>query len=111
MGRCWTFLLKWLLIIGLSVLVFELCCDSLVEFVLFHSHDTKLNAKRRDQIVNYERSLIAWANIGQSLHTKNISIETIQERNDLQLIGGQIFFRHGARTPLKLLPNFEQVFQ
>ncbi|CAF4363016.1 unnamed protein product, partial [Adineta steineri] len=30
-------------------------------------------------------------------------------RDDLQLIGAQVFFRHGARTPLKLLPGLEEV--
>ena len=38
-----------------------------------------------------------------SIHEINIEIE------NLNLIGAQILFRHGARTPLKILPKLEEV--
>ncbi|CAF4706519.1 unnamed protein product, partial [Rotaria magnacalcarata] len=44
---------------------------------------------------NYEHSIIAWATHGQRLNNEKLSAESVQERNDLQLIGMQIFFRHG----------------
>ncbi|CAF1194659.1 unnamed protein product [Adineta ricciae] len=31
------------------------------------------------------------------------------KREDLKLVGAQIFFRHGARTPLNMLPNLDEV--
>ncbi|CAF3294283.1 unnamed protein product [Rotaria socialis] len=34
---------------------------------------------------------------------------TEDNRDKLKLIGAQIFFRHGARTPLNMLPNLDEV--
>ncbi|CAF3945895.1 unnamed protein product [Rotaria sp. Silwood1] len=34
---------------------------------------------------------------------------TKDNRDKLKLIGAQIFFRHGARTPLNMLPNLDEV--
>ncbi|CAF0756523.1 unnamed protein product [Adineta ricciae] len=36
-------------------------------------------------------------------------MERSKARSDLQLIGAQIIFRHGARTPLFLMPSLEEV--
>lgn len=37
------------------------------------------------------------------------SISSSNNREKLKLIGAQIFFRHGARTPFHLLPNLDEV--
>jgi hypothetical protein len=37
------------------------------------------------------------------------SISLSNNRENLKLIGAQIFFRHGARTPFHLLPNLDEV--
>jgi len=37
------------------------------------------------------------------------SISPSNNRDKLKLIGAQIFFRHGARTPFHLLPNLDEV--
>jgi hypothetical protein len=58
----------------------------------------------------YENTLTSWASTGQRLKSiDNKHIDT-KIRDDLQLIGGQIYFRHGARTPLNLLPGLEEVY-
>ncbi|CAF4609040.1 unnamed protein product [Rotaria sp. Silwood1] len=58
---------------------------------------------------SYDQSLLAWVATDQRLNNEKLSMESIQQRNDLQLIGAQIFFRHGARTPLHLLPSLQEV--
>jgi hypothetical protein len=59
---------------------------------------------------SYENTLTSWASTGQRLKSiDNKQIDT-KIRDDLQLIGGQIYFRHGARTPLNLLPGLEEVY-
>jgi hypothetical protein len=57
----------------------------------------------------YEKSLTSWASTGQrSESIPNKPIDT-KIRDDLQLIGAQVYFRHGARTPISLLPGLEEV--
>jgi hypothetical protein len=61
---------------------------------------------------NYANDLSSWASTGQRLGNVEKLGKTPmarQQRDDLQLIGAQIFFRHGARTPLRLLPGIEEV--
>ena len=60
--------------------------------------------------MSYEDFLTAWATTGQRSNDGKLSMKNIQTRNDLQLIGAQIVFRHGARTPLHLLPSLEEVY-
>lgn len=57
----------------------------------------------------YEHHLTSWASTGQRNDVEQRKIPSFNHRNDLQLIGAQIFFRHGARTPIHLLPSLEQV--
>jgi hypothetical protein len=57
----------------------------------------------------YENTLTSWASTGQRLDDKQTKSFEIKIRDDLQLIGAQIYFRHGARTPLILLPGLEEV--
>ena len=105
----WRFILKWLVFIGALIIVFKLCCDALVYTFLAASSSSILNVNQRNTDTNYEQSLIAWAETGQHLNNRKMSAKNIRIRNHLQLIGAQIFFRHGARTPLKLLPTLEEV--
>lgn len=61
---------------------------------------------------NYGNDLRSWASTGQRLgNVQKLGKTPVdrQSRDDLQLIGAQIFFRHGARTPLRLLPGLEEV--
>ncbi|UJR13380.1 hypothetical protein I4U23_000396 [Adineta vaga] len=57
----------------------------------------------------YENTLISWASTGQRSGLNSNREIDAKIRDDLQLIGTQIFFRHGARTPLHLLPGLEEV--
>jgi len=57
----------------------------------------------------YENTLTSWALTGQRLDDKQTKSFEMKIRDDLQLIGAQIYFRHGARTPLILLPGLEEV--
>ena len=55
--------------------------------------------------------LTSWASTGQRVRTQLERIQLIMKiREDLQLIGAHIYFRHGARTPLNLLPGLEEVY-
>lgn len=111
MRRTGRFLLKWFLMIGLFTFVFKLCCDSLVDIFISVSRSSITTMVDRHADSSYEQSLIAWAATGQQLKNDKLSTEGIKNRNDLQLIGAQVFFRHGARTPLNLLPNIEEVLK
>ncbi len=110
MRRNSIFILKWLTFLGVFVIVFQCICDGLVNiFLSVPTHsigDTKDNNFRD----SYEEFLITWAATGQRLKNEKLSMEKIQPRDDLELIGAQVVFRHGARTPLHLLPSLEQVF-
>ncbi|CAF4161885.1 unnamed protein product [Rotaria socialis] len=90
-------------------IAFKVCCDSLVDIFLSVSSTSLVNMEDRNADSNYEKSIIAWATHGQRLNNEKLSVGSAQERNDLQLIGMQIFFRHGARTPINLLPSLEEV--
>jgi hypothetical protein len=98
-------ILKWLIFLGICVIGFQSICDGLVNIFLSIpiGRDTKDNNF-------YEEFLINWATTGQRLTNEKFSMDKIQPRDDLQLIGAQVVFRHGARTPLHLLPNLEQVY-
>jgi hypothetical protein len=104
-------ILKWVLLTGALAILFKLCCDSLVDIFLSASRSSvvKMEGKKNSR-QSYEDLLIAWAVTGQQLHNEKLVMGNIKERNDLQLIGAQAFFRHGARTPLVLLPSLEEVF-
>jgi hypothetical protein len=92
---------KWSLLTGTSTILLKLCYET-----LFRS--TLLSSSR--SISTYENTLTSWASTGQRLKSiGNKQIDT-KIRDDLQLIGGQIYFRHGARTPLNLLPGLEEVY-
>jgi lysophosphatidic acid phosphatase type 6 len=64
--------------------------------------------------VTDDHPIVRWALTGQRVFCGNDGsmmnehIE-MQPRDDLQLIGAQIFFRHGARTPCHILPGLEEV--
>jgi len=45
----------------------------------------------------------------QSIPVTNNTNMEVKARDDLKLIGAQVFFRHGARTPVFLLPGLEEV--
>jgi len=103
MRRNYRSLLKWILLAGILAIFFKLCCDILVDISIGNIKDSTSD-------VSYESSLIAWAATDPRLKKRKFAMKYIKERNDLQLIGAQIFFRHGARTPLNLLPNLEEVY-
>lgn len=102
-------LLKWLLFAGTSAIVFKLCCDKVADFVLSINSSSLIDTDISDVIFSYEQSLIAWAETGQRAKPTKLTTKRIDPRDDLQLIGAQVFFRHGARTPLRLLPTLEEV--
>lgn len=110
MRRNFRLLCKWFLLTGTVALLFKLSCDSLVDLFLSSSSSSIINIKDTDSDANYEDSLIAWASTGQRLKNERFSPGNIPDRNDLQLIGAQICFRHGARTPINLLPSLEEVY-
>ncbi|CAF3878971.1 unnamed protein product, partial [Rotaria sp. Silwood1] len=64
--------------------------------------------------VTDDHPIACWALTGQRVFhgndgsMMNDHIE-MKPRDDLQLIGAQIFFRHGARTPVNLLSGLEEV--
>ncbi|CAF4241547.1 unnamed protein product [Rotaria magnacalcarata] len=91
--------LKWSLLTGTSTILLKLCYESVFNVTLRTS--TK-------SLSTYESTLISWASTGvNSKEIQNKPIDTTI-RDDLQLIGAQIYFRHGARTPLSLLPGLEE---
>jgi len=103
-------MLKWVLFTGIFGILFKLSCDSLVDIFLSVSSSSIVNIKdSNSDDASYEDSLIAWATTGKRIKKEKFSMEKLKERDDLQLIGAQVFFRHGARTPLNLLPSLEQV--
>jgi hypothetical protein len=110
MRRNCRLILKWILLTGILVITFKICCDALVDIILSTSSSSIVNMEERNSQRSYEDSLIAWAMTGQHAKNKKLTMENIEERHDLQLIGAQVFFRHGARTPLNLLPSLEEVY-
>jgi hypothetical protein len=94
-------ILKWSFLTGTSTILLKLCYESLFKAALTTSNKS---------MSTYENSLTSWASTGQrseSIPTKPIDTKI---RDDLQLIGAQVYFRHGARTPLSLLPGLEEVY-
>ncbi|CAF0739599.1 unnamed protein product [Rotaria sordida] len=81
----------------------------LVDIFLPVSHSSIVDMEDKNAHSRYEQSLLAWRTNDERLNKEKLSMKNIPERNDLQLIGAQIFFRHGARTPLNLLPSLEEV--
>jgi hypothetical protein len=100
-------LLKWLIFLGICMIGFQSICDGLVN--IFLSIPIGRDTKDNNFYASYEEFLINWATTGQRLTNEKFSMDKIQPRDDLQLIGAQVVFRHGARTPLHLLPSLEQV--
>ncbi|UJR33987.1 hypothetical protein I4U23_021402 [Adineta vaga] len=105
MRRYHRLILKWLLLIGIFGILLKKSSDYLVDLILSSSD----NIEEKSALLTYEQSLIAWAAVGQQSFKKKMTMDHRKERNDLQLIGAQIIFRHGARTPLFLLPSLEEV--
>ncbi len=105
MRRNYVLIFKWFIFLGICAIGFQFICHGLVN--IFLSVSTRSIGDTKDN--NYEDFLITWATTGQRLKNGKISMETIKTRDDLQLIGAQVVFRHGARTPLHLLPSLEQV--
>jgi hypothetical protein len=87
---------------------FQSICDGLVN--IFLSIPIGRDTKDNNFYASYEEFLINWATTGQRLTNEKFSMDKIKSRDDLQLIGAQVVFRHGARTPLHLLPSLEQVY-
>lgn len=111
MRRNYRMILKWFILIGIVAILSKILFNGLVN--LFFSSSTSVTGDTKDSsvTVSYEEFLIAWATTGQRSKSEKISMENVQTRNDLQLLGAQIIFRHGARTPLHFLPSLEQVCQ
>ena len=103
------FCLKWSALTIVSAIVFHYLCDSLVGKVLSLNNWSIFETQTREMIWNYEKSLIDWAHSGQRTDKRRAFEEKSETRDDLELIGVHVFFRHGARTPLHLLPNLEEV--
>lgn len=93
-------LIKWSLLTGTSTIVLKLCYETLIQTTFITSNRS---------MSTYENLLTSWASTGQRIDSQEKIIPSITHREDLQLIGAQIYFRHGARTPLHLLPGLEQV--
>ncbi|CAF0852854.1 unnamed protein product [Adineta steineri] len=110
MRRNFRLILKWVFVVGIVVLLFKKCCDSSVDIILTSTKSSigKIDEKNFER--NYEDSLIAWAVDGQYSNNEKLKMVNFKERSDLQLIGAQIIFRHGARTPYVLLPSLEEVY-
>ncbi len=90
-------IIKWSLLTGTSTILLKLCYESLFKTTVTASMST------------YGDNIAAWATSGQRaeiLRRKSIDLKI---REDLELIGAQIYFRHGARTPLTFLPGLEEV--
>ena len=111
MGRNYRMIFKWCIIVGIAAILLKLLHHGVVN--IFLSGPTSLIGDRTDSRVNlrYEDFLTAWAKSGQHSKSGKLAMEKIQTANNLQLIGAQIFFRHGARTPLHLLPSLKEVFE
>ena len=109
MPRNYRFLLKWIVLAGASAILFKLSCDRLVQSFLSITSSSKIKSGIDDAMSRYEDSLIAWAQHGHHAKKDTLPRETQEARSDLQLIGAQVFFRHGARTPISLLPSLEEV--
>ena len=90
-------IIKWSLLTGTSTILIKLCYESLFKTTLVSSMST------------YGETLTAWASTGQRAEFQQNKSMNMKIRDDLQLIGAQIYFRHGARTPLNLLPGLEEV--
>ncbi len=90
-------IIKWSLLTGTSTILLKLCYESLFKTTLTTSMST------------YGDKLTAWAKTGQRLEVQRKKSIDMKIREDLELIGAQIYFRHGARTPLTLLPGLEEV--
>lgn len=93
-------ILKWSFLTGTSTILLQLYYGSLFKVILRSSHRS---------MSAYEDILVSWASTGQYSKTVDNKIIDNRIRDDLQLIGAQIYFRHGARTPLSLLPGLEEV--
>jgi hypothetical protein len=93
-------ILKWSLLTGTSTILLKLCYESLFKTALITSNKP---------MSTYGDTLAAWAKTGQRLEAQRKRSIDIKIRDDLELIGAQIYFRHGARTPLNLLPGLEEV--
>lgn len=108
MRRNYRFLLKWLIIVAIAAIIFNIVCAKIVRSILSGSMSSLRQTILVDSMNNYEESLISWAHNGHNIKQKPLKTEKYH-RDDLKLIGAQIIFRHGARTPLHLLPNLAQV--
>ncbi|CAF3711831.1 unnamed protein product [Rotaria sp. Silwood1] len=93
-------IIKWSFLTGTSTILLKLCYESLYNVSLKTSNKS---------MSTYENTLISWASTGQRSKIIQNKSNDIKIRDDLQLIGAQIYFRHGARTPLSLLPGLEEV--
>ena len=109
MQRNCYFLLKWLIVTVVFIVAFHYVCDTFTQLALSQSAFDRIKDDFTDPKRNYEDSLINWAKTGRSPDKKSSEAEKVQDRDDLILIGALIIFRHGARTPLHLLPNLEEV--
>lgn len=109
MRRYWRLISKSIVFIGIFSVLFKISCDRLVDILISVSSFSIVNMMDTNGDLTYEQFINAWVANGQYLRSERLTTEHIEKRNDLQLIGAQIIFRHGARTPLFLLPNLEEV--
>jgi hypothetical protein len=91
--------LTWSLLTGTSTILLKLCYESLFKVA---------SPTATRSMSTYGSSLMSWASTGQDKSTRNKPVD-MKTPEDLQFIGAQIYFRHGARTPLNLLPGLEEV--
>lgn len=111
MSRNYRMIFKWFVLVGIAAILLKVLHHGVVH--IFLSSSTLLTRDKTDSQVNvrYGDFLVAWATSGQHAKREKLSMEKFQMENQLQLIGAQIFFRHGARTPLHLLPSLDEVFE
>ncbi|CAF1156285.1 unnamed protein product [Adineta ricciae] len=93
-------ILKWSLLTGTSTILLKLCYETFLRSAI-----TTTNRSAS----TYENTLTSWASTGKRSIASPTRLVDTKLRDDLQLIGAQIYFRHGARTPLHLLPGIEEI--
>lgn len=93
-------IVKWSLLTGTSTIILKLCYESMFR--------TNTMISTRSMSI-YGSHLKSWALTGETSRITSRKFQQTRHRDDLQLIGAQIYFRHGARTPLSLLPGLEEV--
>ena len=93
-------ILKWSFLTGTSTILLKLCYETFLRSTI---------ATTNRSASTYENTLTSWASTGKRSGPNPTRLVDTKLRDDLQLIGAQVYFRHGARTPLHLLPGMEEI--